>query len=158
MTENSVNSPSIFVDGDACPVKDEIIRVAARHNLQVTMVSNQGLRASVGPNIKAILVGPEFDAADNWIAENCRPHDIVITADIQLAARCLKQGAQVIGHNGKPFTPDNIGRALASRELNQYLRESGEISGNNKTFSKKDRASFLQTLENVTQKILREMT
>lgn len=148
--------PQILVDGDACPVKDEILRVAARHGVETVMVSNQGLRASVGPNVRAVLVGPEFDAADNWIAENITPGDIVITADIQLAARCLKKSAHVIGPNGRAFTADNIGHALAARELNQFLRETGEISGNNKSFSKKDRASFLQTLENVLQKELRQ--
>lgn len=146
---------SILVDGDACPVKDEVLRVAARHPAEVYMVSNQGLRASVGPNVKGILVGPEFDAADNWIVDHARPHDIVITADIQLAARCLRLGASVVAPTGHVYTLDNIGPALASRELNAYLREAGEIKGYNKSFSKQDRSRFLQSLEKVMQDSLR---
>jgi uncharacterized protein YaiI (UPF0178 family) len=142
----------IYVDADACPVKDEVIRVSSRHQLQVTMVSNQGVRASVAPNVQAVLVGPEFDAADNWIAEHIAEGDIVITADIQLAGRCLAQKAHALNPNGNPFNAENIGTALAMRELNQYLREAGEISGYNASFSKQNRSDFLQALDTLIQR------
>lgn len=148
--------PNILVDGDACPVKTEVLRVAARHGLQVYMVSNQGLRASVAPNVTGILVGPEFDAADNWIAEHVQDHDIVVTADIQLAARCLRKAAKVLAPDGRVFSPQNIGAALAARELSAYLREAGEIKGYNKSFSNKDRSQFLQALEKLVRDSARE--
>ena len=145
----------IYVDADACPVKDEVVRVATRHQLQVSMVSNQGVRASVGPNIRAVLVGQEFDAADNWIVEHVQAGDIVITADIQLAGRCLQANAHAIGPNGRPFNAENIGSALAMRELSQYLREAGEIKGYNPSFSKQNRSDFLQSLDTLIQKLKR---
>ncbi len=146
----------IYVDGDACPVKDEIVRVATRHSLQVFLVSNQGMRRSLGPLVQAILVGSEFDAADNWIVEHISANDIAITADIQLAARCLQKDAQAINPNGKIFTPENMGDALATRELSSYLREAGEIRGNNPSFSKQDRSNFLQALDVTIQKNIRK--
>jgi len=145
----------IFVDGDACPVKEEIVRVANRYALEVFMVSNSGLRAGVGPNLHSIVVSDGFDAADDWIAENISADDIAITADIKLAARCLAKKANVIGPNGKPFNAGNIGASLAMRELNSYLREAGEIKGFNPSFSKQDRSQFLQSLDNVIQKLRR---
>jgi uncharacterized protein YaiI (UPF0178 family) len=147
---------NVYVDGDACPVKAEVVRIASRHSLKVYMVSNQGLRANLGPNVEGVLVGPEFDAADNWIIDHLAIHDIVITADIQLAARCLQKGAKAINPTGKIFTDDNIGSALAMRELSSYLREAGEIKGNNPTFSKEDRSQFLQSLDGIIQKILKK--
>ncbi|MGB9154765.1 MAG: YaiI/YqxD family protein [Alphaproteobacteria bacterium] len=143
---------SIYVDGDACPVKDEVVRVAARYSLQVTIVSNQGLRSNMGPHVRGVLVGPEFDAADNWIVDHLAADDIVITSDIQLAARCLKKAAQALTPAGKIFTDENIGSSLAMRELSSYLREAGEIKGNNPSFSKQDRSSFLQALDKIIQK------
>ena len=139
----------IFIDADACPVKDEAITVAARHALPVTMVSNQGMRPR--PQVKNIMVGQEFDAADNWIAEHVAAGDIVITADIQLAGRCVSKDAHAIGPTGHVFTKENIGSALALRELNSYLRETGEITGHNASFSKADRSRFLQSLDKVIQ-------
>ena len=133
--------PHIYVDNDACPVKEEVLKVAARYQLHVTLVSNQGMRPIRQPNVKMITVGAEFDAADNCAG------DIVITADIQLAARCLKKQAFALNHNGQVFTTENIGAALASRELNSYLREAGEIRGHNPAFSNKDRSQFLQSLD-----------
>lgn len=147
---------TIYVDGDACPVKEEVVRIATRHALEVYMVSNQGLRAStLGPSIKGIIVGAEFDAADNWIEEHIGAGDIAITADIQLAARCLKKGALALNPNGQFFSAANIGSALAMRELNQYLREAGEIKGYNQAFSKKDRSQFLQSLHKAIEDLKR---
>jgi len=147
---------SIYVDGDACPVKEEVARVAGRHTLQVYLVSNQGLRCSLGSHVQGILVGNEFDAADNWIVNNIVADDIAITADIQLAARCLKKNAKVINPTGKLFTESNIGSALALRELNSYLREAGEIKGVNSTFTKQDRSNFLQSLDLIIQKTIKK--
>ena len=145
----------IFIDGDACPVKDEVQRVATRYSLQIYLVSNQGMRSSLAPNVKGIIVGPEFDAADNWIVEKVEANDIVITSDIQLAGRCLKKAASVLGPTGHIYTADNIGSSLALRELNAYLREAGEIKGHNPSFSKKDRSQFLQALDTLIQKLKR---
>lgn len=142
---------TLFVDGDACPVKEEACRVAARYGLAVFIVSNQGTRQNFGAHVKGIMVGAEFDAADNWIVENCAAGDIVVTSDIQLAARCLKKAAQALNPTGKPFTTENIGSALAMRELSAYLREAGEIKGHNPNFSKQDRSQFLQALDRMMQ-------
>ncbi len=137
----------IYVDADACPVKDEVLRVAARHGLGVHFVSNQWMRLPEGPLVNRVVVDAGFDAADDWIAEHAVTGDIAITADIPLAARCLEAGAAALGHNGKPFTPENIGTALAMRELKSHLRATGEISGHNPGFTKQDRSNFLQALE-----------
>ncbi len=139
--------PEIFVDADACPVRNEVIRVADRHELTVHIVCNGGIRPSRDPRIQIIFVADGPDAADDWIAERIDAGDIAITADIPLAARCLRQGAQVLNHDGKPFTEAGIGMALAMRDLNQTLRESGEISGFNRSFSGRDRSRFLEALE-----------
>jgi uncharacterized protein YaiI (UPF0178 family) len=146
----------IFIDGDACPVKDEIVRVATRHSLQTYLVSNQGMRRTLGLLVQGILVGPEFDAADNWIVEHITANDIVITSDIQLAGRCLKKASQVINPNGKIFTDDNIGSSLAMRELNSYLREVGEAPRSNPSFSKQHRSDFLQALDLIIQKNIKK--
>lgn len=140
----------LYIDGDACPVKDEAIRVATRYRLEVTLVSNQGMRPM--PGVKQIVVGAKFDAADDWIIEHVQQGDIVITADIPLAGRCLEKGGVAVNHNGHIFTKQNIGTALSMRELNSYLREAGEIKGYNASFSKKDRSQFLQSLDGIIQK------
>jgi uncharacterized protein YaiI (UPF0178 family) len=145
----------IYVDADACPVKEEVLRVALRHKLQVYMVSNSWINMQVGANVHKILVESGADVADNWIAERISTGDIAITADILLADRCLKNGAYAIGSNGKPFNDDNIGSAKAMRSLNSHLRETGEISTNNPVFSRHDRSRFLQTLEEIIQTIKR---
>ncbi len=137
----------IYVDADACPVKDEIIRVAERHDVVVTLVANGGLRPSRDPMIKTIIVSQGADVADDWIADNASKRDVVITADIPLAQRCLENGALVLGPTGKAFDPTNIGMAMAMRELNQHLRETGESKGYNKSFSAKDRSQFLSALD-----------
>ena len=113
----------VYVDADACPVKDEVYRVAERYGLNVTLVANSPFRVPLHERIRLVVVGAGFDAADDWIATNAGAGDIVITADIPLASRCLKNGARVIGSTGKPFTDASIGQALAGRELSQHLRE-----------------------------------
>ncbi len=142
----------IFVDSDSCPVKDEAIRVATRYNLQITLVSNKGMRPINAPNVKQVVVGAGFDAADDWIVENSSADDIAVTADIKLAARCLNKGHKVLNPAGHIFTKENIGYALAMRELNAHLRETGDIKGYNQAFTKKDRSNFLQSLDMLIQK------
>jgi len=148
------NKISIFIDGDACPVKDEVMKVAHRHYLPVYLVSNQWLRIEVGPNVKKIVVSEGADEADNWIAENIDDFGIAITADIPLAKRCLDKGAVVLGPTGKAFRENNIGMAMAVRDLNAHRRETGESKGFNASFTKKDRSNFLQALEKSIQKFL----
>jgi len=145
----------IYVDADACPVKDEVLKVVARRNVKVHFVSNQWLRLPQSTLIN-IVVAPEGpDEADNWIAEHIQENDICITGDIPLADRCIKKGADVLGHNGKTFTPDSIGMVLATRDLMTHLREIGEIDGgSNRPFSKKDRSRFSSTLDTLVQKRL----
>jgi uncharacterized protein YaiI (UPF0178 family) len=145
----------IYVDGDACPVKAEVLRVAERHGLNIHLVSNSGMRVAESPLIHRVIVSEGSDAADDWIAERIGDGDIAITADIPRAARCLKRGASVLGPTGKPFTEDSIGMALAMRDLNAHLRDTGEIKGHNPSFSKQDRSRFLQALEQTIQARLR---
>ncbi len=142
----------IYVDADACPVKDEVVRVAGRHGLVVTFVANFGLRPSRNPMIRNIVVPQGADAADDWIVEAVAAGDVVVTADIPLARRALEKGATVLGPTGRPFTPDSIGMALAMRELNQHLRETGESRGLNAGFTSKDRTAFLQALDEAVVK------
>lgn len=143
--------PEIFVDADACPVREEVVRVADRHELIVHIVCNGGIRPSRNPRIRIVVVPDGPDAADDWIAERIDAGDIAVTADIPLAARCLKKGAQALNHDGKPFTEAGIGMALAMRDLNQTLRETREISGFNRGFSGRDRSRFLEALENAVR-------
>jgi uncharacterized protein YaiI (UPF0178 family) len=138
---------AIYVDADACPVKDEAVRVAERHGLPIHFVSNSFMRLPEGPLIHRVVVSEGPDAADDWIAERIGARDIAVTADIPLAARCLKKGAAVIGPTGKPFTEAGIGMALAMRELSAHLRETGESKGYNAGFTKQDRSRFLEALE-----------
>ncbi|MBF0293925.1 MAG: YaiI/YqxD family protein [Magnetococcales bacterium] len=145
----------IYVDADACPVKSEVLRVAERHGLAVHMVSNQWMRLPAHPLLKLQVVTGGLDKADDWIAERIERNDIAITADIPLAARCLAKGARVIGPTGKPFDDDGIGMALAMRDLNAQLRDSGEIRGGGPPFGNKDRSRFLQALEEAIQTIKR---
>jgi len=141
----------IYVDADACPVKDEVLKVAGRHKLKVHVVSNQWMRLIDAPWINKVVVAEGADAADDWIAEHITDADIGITADIPLADRCIKKGACVINMNGKTFTEESIGMALAMRDLMKDLRDAGEVSGGNAPFSKQDRSAFLQSLENAVQ-------
>lgn len=143
--------PRIFVDADACPVKDEVLRVAERHNLEVIIVSNSGMRPSRNPMVRQVVVPQTPDAADDWIAEHIEPDDICITADIPLASRCIKIGGTALHSNGKPFTTESIGMALAMRDLMQQLREAGDVKGTNPPFTKEDRSRFLRALEEAIQ-------
>ena len=149
-----MNKPTIFVDADACPVKNEVLKVAERHELVVTFVANGGLRPSRDPMVRNVVVSAGFDAADDWIIDNAAANDIVITADIPLAARGVEKGCHVIGMTGQPFTPETIGMAVAMRDLKQNLRESGEIKGYNAAFSPKDRSRFLETLDRTIRRAL----
>jgi len=145
---------NLYIDGDACPVKEEVVRVADRYGLHIYMVSNQGARPR-GERFHVVTVGAGFDAADDWIADHIGVSDICITNDIPLAARCLEKGASALSPSGRPFNGDNIGAALASRSLNQYLREAGEIKGHNASFTKQHRSQFLQALDTMIQKLRR---
>lgn len=147
------NTTNIYVDADACPVKDEAVKVADRNGLAIHFVSNAPMRLPMGLDVRRVIVSDGFDAADDWIAEQVGAGDIVITSDIPLAERCLKAGAQVIGATGKPFTADNIGMGMAMRELSRDLRDMGEISGAGPSFSKKDRSRFLEALELAVSKV-----
>jgi uncharacterized protein YaiI (UPF0178 family) len=143
--------PQIYVDADACPVKDEVIRVAERHGLMVLLVSDGGIRPQPSPMIQVVVVLQGPDAADDWIAEHISPGDIAITNDIPLADRCLKKGAGAIQPDGRIFSPDSIGMAVATRDLMAGLREIGQITGGPPPFAKTDRSRFLQALETVIQ-------
>ena len=142
---------SIYIDADACPVKDEALKVAERHGLSITFVSNSWMRLPDSPLVQRAVVPDGPDAADDWIAERLAPGDICVTQDILLAGRCLKAGARAIGNTGKPFTDASIGMAMAMRELSQHLRETGESRGFNAAFTKQDRSRFLEALEHAVQ-------
>ncbi|MEO1014618.1 MAG: YaiI/YqxD family protein [Pseudomonadota bacterium] len=138
---------AIFVDADACPVKDEIYKVAFRYEAPVKIVANAYMRTPDHPLIELVVVSDAFDAADDWIAERADETAIVVTADILLADRCLKAGATVIAPNGKPFTADTIGGAIAARAIMADLRGGGDQVGGPPPFRKEDRSRFLQTLD-----------
>jgi hypothetical protein len=146
----------IFVDGDACPVKAEVERVADRHNLIVHVVSNGGIRPSANPRMQTVIVSQGADAADDWIAEHIGEGDIAITADIPLASRCLAKGARVLRPTGKAFTEAGIGMALGMRELSRHLREATGNQTFNASFTKEDRSRFLGALENEIQAVRRK--
>ena len=142
----------IYVDADACPVKNEIERIATRHNLETYLVCDGGIRPSLNPLIQLIVVNQGADAADDWIADHIGKSDICVTNDIPLAGRCLKKAAFAIKPNGKQYTNDNIGMALATREIKERLRESGEMTGGPPPFSKADRSKFLDQMEMIVLK------
>lgn len=146
----------IYVDADACPVKNEVFRVATRHNLQVYLISNSRLTMIVDKNVHKIQVDSAPDAADNWIEEHIGIGDIVVTVDILLADRCLKKDAHAISPTGKIFNTNNIGIAKSMRDLRTYLREIGAAPSYNASFSSQDRSHFLQTLEEVIQLIKKQ--
>jgi uncharacterized protein YaiI (UPF0178 family) len=146
----------IFVDADACPVKQEVYRVARRYRLDVTLVANSWMRVPNERWIALEVVENGFDAADDWIVERVQPDDIVVTADIPLASRCLDRGARVLGPTGKPFTENNIGQAVATRDLLADLRGAGEVTGGPPPLKKSDRSRFLQQLDEAIQAIRRE--
>ena len=145
----------IFVDGDACPVKDETYVVATRYGVPVALVSNSRMHVPEGLGVELVLVGEGPDAADDWIAERATSGDIVITTDIPLAARCLERGARVLGPKGREFTESSIGTALAKRQLLSELREMGEMTGGPAPLEKKHRSQYLQLLDRVIQTLRR---
>ena len=146
---------TIYVDGDGCPVKDEVYRVAGRHGLHTFVVANMWLRVPDSPLIERVIVEEGLDRADDWIAERARPGDVVVTSDIPLADRCVKAGARVIAPDGRPHTPETIGGTLAVRNLMTSLRDAGEIRGGGRPFTKQDRSRFLQALDVAIQAIRR---
>jgi uncharacterized protein YaiI (UPF0178 family) len=146
----------IYVDADACPVRDETVRVAVRHGVKTYMVSDGGIRPSENSLVELVIVTQGADAADAWIATHIQKADVCITNDIPLAARCLERGALVIKPDGGSFTESGIGMALANRELMRSLRESGKITGGPKPFSKSDRSAFLNRLETTLQAAKRQ--
>ncbi len=148
----------ILIDADACPVKDECYKVAARHGLKVFVVANRLLQAPRHPMIERVLVPQGPDSADDWIAERAEPGTVVVTADIPLAARCVKAGAFVLAPNGKIFDDASIGMALAMRDLMEDLRATGAVSGGPKGFSPRDRSTFLSALERGVQQARRSPT
>jgi len=152
---------TLYIDADACPVKQEIYRVAERHALKgialkVFVVSNSPIAVPGNEMIERIVVGGGMDEADNWIAERARAGDVTITADVPLASRCVKAGAMVIAPNGKPFTADSIGMTLATRNLMDSLRSAGAITGGPKPFAPRDRSSFLAALDQALVRLKRD--
>ncbi len=145
----------ILVDADACPVKEEIYRVAFRREVAVRVVSNARIRIPDHPLVERVVVSDAFDAADDWIAAEADARSVVITADILLADRCLKAGAAVIGNNGKPFTAGSIGGAIATRAIMADLRAGGDVVGGPAPFAKTDRSWFLQALDEALSRLAR---
>jgi uncharacterized protein len=156
--EASRKLTDIYIDGDACPVREEIYRVAARLRLNALVVSNgsRPIRPPRTPNVSMVLVGDSADAADDWIAEHISAVDVCVTSDIPLASRCLKQGARVVSPTGKHWTEANIGNALAGREIARHLRELGANTGGPASMTKQDRSRFLSALDTALQAALRE--
>jgi uncharacterized protein YaiI (UPF0178 family) len=150
-----MTGPKIYVDGDACPVKDEVLSIARRHGLAVFMVSNTWLRMAEGPGVERIVVGEGADAADDWIAEHIGAGDIAVTSDIQLAARCLGRDALALDPVGKAFTEDSIGTQLAMRDLMAHLRDTGEVRGGGRGRNRRDRERFIEAMERTVTSILR---
>ena len=145
----------VYVDADACPVKDEVVRVARRHDLRVVLVSNSWMRTPEAGRIELVVVGQGLDEADDWIATHVAAGDIVITSDIPLAARCLAAGARVLGPKGDAFSRETIGHALARREILARLREDGAITGGPAPMQPRDRSAFLGRLEEIVQAVRR---
>lgn len=158
MADDRATGVRIFVDADACPVKEEIYRVALRRDVPVRVVSNARIRVPEHPLIERVLVSDAFDAADDWIAERADAQKIVVTGDILLADRCLKAGATVLGHNGKPFTAASIGGAIATRAIMADLRAGGDIVGGPAPFAKADRSRLLQALDEAVTRLARKGT
>lgn len=145
----------IFIDADACPVKQEAYRVAQQYKLHVTVVANSRIHIPYGDWIKLVVVAGQFDAADDWIVAHVAANDLVVSGDIPLAARCLEKGARVLGPRGDAFTQDSIGEALAGRALQAHLRELGTITGGPAPFENRDRSRFLQRLDQTIQVLRR---
>jgi uncharacterized protein len=146
----------IYVDADACPVKDEVYRVAARYGLKIFVVANAFINVPKDPSIERVIVGEGMNVADDWIAERAAPGSIVITNDVPLADRAVKAGAEVLGANGRAFTPASIGMALATRNLMDDLRSAGQTTRGPKPFSPRDRSDFLQALDRTVNALKRK--
>jgi uncharacterized protein YaiI (UPF0178 family) len=146
---------TIYIDADACPVKDEVYKVAARYGLKTFVVSNAFIQIPKSPLIERMIVDAGPDIADDWIAERASADDVVVTNDIPLAGRVLEKGAAAIAPNGRPFTRDSIGSALAQRAIMEHIRSTGEITGGPRPFAAADRSKFLQALDEAIQKIRR---
>ena len=146
----------LYIDADACPVKNEVFRVARRYRLKVYLVSNSSMRIPPDEFIELIIVHEGFDAADDWIAKHITDTDIAVTADIPLAARCLKKGARVLDPKGRMYSEDSIGDALATREFTAFLRDMGTITGGPPPFEPRDRSRFLQRLDEIIHAIMRK--
>ena len=146
----------IYVDADACPVKNEIEKIATRHNIKTYLVCDGGIRPPLNSLIQLIIVNQGADAADDWIVEYIESADICVTNDIPLAGRCLKKGALAIKFNGKTYTNDNIGMALATRKIMEGIREGGEITGGPAPLSKADRSKFLEGMEIIIRKAIKQ--
>ena len=147
--------PTVYVDADACPVKEEVYRVAARYALRVAVVANAPLRVPANARVE-LVVRPGFGAADDWIAEQAGPGDVVVTADIPLAARCLAKGARALDPKGRPFTDNDIGAALALRDLLDGLRQGGAVTGGPAPMTPKDRSRFLSSLDEAVNAVRRD--
>jgi len=145
----------LYIDADACPVKNEVFRVARRHGLKVNLVSNSFMRIPPDEFIELIIVNEGFDTSDDWIATHITETDIAVTADIPLAARCLKKGAKVLNPKGRVYSEDSIGDALANRELMAFLRDMGTITGGPPPFEPKDRSRFMQRLDELIHATMR---
>ncbi|MCF3639756.1 YaiI/YqxD family protein [Rhizobium sp. TRM95111] len=150
----SSRAPQIYVDADACPVKAEVLKVAERHGLAVTFVANSGLRPSRDPMVRNVVVSGAFDAADDWIVDAVLENDLVVTADVPLAGRCVEKGAHVTGPTGRLFDRANIGMASAMRDLGAHLRETGESKGYNAAFTPRDRSAFLEMLDRLCRRAI----
>lgn len=155
MPDATMPAITVYVDADACPVKDEVYRVAGRHGAHVVVVSNSFITIPREPWIERVIVSDKLDAADDWIAERAGPLTVVVTADVPLASRCVKAGASVLAPNGKAFTDSSVGMALATRDLMQSLREAGAVTGGPKPFSPKDRSAFLGALDRALVRLRR---
>lgn len=155
MTAEDGGGPLVLVDADACPVKDEIYRVASRYDLRVILVSNSWMRVPGSRRVELVVVDKGEGIADDWIAERVGENDLVITGDIPLASRCLMKGAAVIGNTGRPFTEENIGDVLATRNLLADLREIGTFAGGPPPFTARDRSRFLQAMDETVNRLLR---
>ncbi len=148
----------IYIDADACPVKNEVYRVAERYELDVILVSNTWMNIPKSSRIRLQVVDGKFDAADDWIVDHAQTDDIVITADIPLASRCLDKDARALGPKGREFTKNNIGDIMATREIMSHMRDLGTMTGGPAPFQKKDRSRFLQSLDQMIQAVKRQQT
>jgi len=156
MVSSGECATTIYIDADACPVKEEVYRVAARYALPVVLVANARMRVPEGSAVKLVLVaGGQLDSADDWIAERAREGDIVVTADIPLASRCVSAGARVLDPRGRVYTEESVGDALATRNLMSQLREVGAVTGGPAPHAKRDRSLFLQKLDELVQQVRR---